>query len=112
MLKRIDRAKVDKIVGELLKRVAQINADPELCHFVNEIRLFGIAMDGNAASFGDVDIAYDLVAGSDRLNTSIGTIGRTRGGSSRVVAISILHESSITLSTRSRDCSRVATSTC
>ena len=60
MLKRIDRAKVDKIVGELLERVAQINADPELCYFVNEIRLFGSAMDSSAASFGDVDIAYDL----------------------------------------------------
>jgi hypothetical protein len=60
MLKRIDRAKVDKTIGELLKRVAQINADLELCYFVNEIRLFGSAMNSKAESFGDVDIAYDL----------------------------------------------------
>jgi hypothetical protein len=60
MLKRIDRAKVDKIIGDLLKRVTQINADLELCYFVNEIRLFGSAMDSDAESFGDVDIAYDL----------------------------------------------------
>jgi hypothetical protein len=60
MPKRIDRAKVDKTIGELLKRVAQINADLELCYFVNEIRLFGSAMNSKAESFGDVDIAYDL----------------------------------------------------
>jgi predicted nucleotidyltransferase len=60
MLKRIDRVKVDNIIAELLKRVAQINANPDLCYFVNEIRLFGSAIDGEAESFGDVDIAYDL----------------------------------------------------
>jgi predicted nucleotidyltransferase len=60
MLKRIDRAKVDKIIDELLKRVARINANPDLCYFVNEIRLFGSAMDSNADSFGDIDIAYEL----------------------------------------------------
>jgi len=60
MLKRIDRVKVDDIIAELLKRVAQINANPDLCYFVNEIRLFGSAVDGEAESFGDVDIAYDL----------------------------------------------------
>jgi aryl carrier-like protein len=60
MLKRIDRAKVDDIIAELLKRVTQINANPELCYFVNEIRLFGSAMNGDADNFGDVDIAYDL----------------------------------------------------
>ena len=41
ILKRIDRARVNEIIRELLKRVAQINADPELCYFVNESRLFG-----------------------------------------------------------------------
>lgn len=60
MLKRIDRAKVEKIVADLLTRVKQINADPNLCYFVNEIRLFGSAADLSADSFGDVDIAYDL----------------------------------------------------
>ncbi|SDR01275.1 hypothetical protein SAMN05519103_00405 [Rhizobiales bacterium GAS113] len=60
MLKRIDRAKVDGIIAELLKRVTRINADSNLCYFVNEIRLFGSATNGNAGSFGDVDIAYDL----------------------------------------------------
>ncbi|KJC60310.1 hypothetical protein UP10_13220 [Bradyrhizobium sp. LTSPM299] len=60
MLKRIDRAKVDNIIAELLKRVAEINADSKLCYFVNEIRLFGCAIVSDAESFGDVDIAYDI----------------------------------------------------
>jgi hypothetical protein len=58
LLKRIDRAKADEIIAELLERVKKINADDELCHFINEIRLFGSAMDRNAASFGDIDICY------------------------------------------------------
>jgi hypothetical protein len=60
MLKRIDRVKVDNIIAELLKRIAEINADPTLCYFVNEIRLFGSAIVSDAESFGDVDIAYDI----------------------------------------------------
>ena len=60
MLKRINRAKVDKIVADLLQRVEQINANPELCYFVNEIRLFGSAAKTDGDSFGDVDIAFDL----------------------------------------------------
>jgi hypothetical protein len=60
MLKRINRTKVDNIIAELLKRVAQININPELCYFVNEIRLFGSAITSDAESFGDVDIAYSL----------------------------------------------------
>jgi hypothetical protein len=60
MLKRIDRVRVDNIIAELLKRAAEINADPKLCYFINEIRLFGSAIVSEAESFGDVDIAYDL----------------------------------------------------
>jgi predicted nucleotidyltransferase len=60
LLKRIDRAKVEEIIADLLTRVKQINADPNLCYFVNEIRLFGSAADRSADSFGDVDIAYEL----------------------------------------------------
>jgi len=58
MLKRIDRAKVNKLIARLIERVKDINADNNLCHFVNEIRLFGSAMDGEAESFGDIDICY------------------------------------------------------
>ncbi len=58
MLKRIDRAKVDKLIAGLLERVKKINADNNLCHFINEIRLFGSVMDGKADSFGDIDVCY------------------------------------------------------
>jgi hypothetical protein len=52
----MDRAKVDKALAGLLERVRKINADNDLCYFINEIRLFGGATDQKAESFGDVDI--------------------------------------------------------
>jgi len=58
MLKRIDRARVDQLLAGLLERVREINADNDLCYFINEIRLFGSAMNGKANSFGDIDIGY------------------------------------------------------
>jgi hypothetical protein len=58
MLRRIDRAKVNKLIAGLIERVKKINANNNLCHFINEIRLFGSAMDGKAESFGDIDICY------------------------------------------------------
>lgn len=60
MLRRIDRARVDKVLAGLVRRVKEINGDNDLCYFVNEIRLFGSAMDGKATSFADVDICFVL----------------------------------------------------
>lgn len=60
MLKRIDRTRVDKLIAELLRRVGEINANNDLCHFVNEIRLFGSALNSKAKDFGDIDICYVL----------------------------------------------------
>jgi hypothetical protein len=60
MLKRINRARVDRLLAGLLERVKAINANNELCCFVNEIRLFGSAADTDAESFADVDICYVL----------------------------------------------------
>jgi hypothetical protein len=60
MLKRIDRTRVDKLLADLLERVKEINANNDLCYFVNEIRLFGSAVDAKAESFADVDICYVL----------------------------------------------------
>jgi hypothetical protein len=58
VLKRIDRAKVNKLIAGLLERVKKINADNNLCHFINEIRLFGSTMDDKTESFGDIDVCY------------------------------------------------------
>jgi DNA-binding MarR family transcriptional regulator len=60
MLKRIDRVRVDKLLAGLLQRVKEINGNNDLCYFINEIRLFGSAIDGKANSFADVDICYVL----------------------------------------------------
>jgi hypothetical protein len=58
MLKRINRAKVDKLIAEIVERAKEINADDDLCHFINELRLFGSAADHKAESFGDIDVCY------------------------------------------------------
>ncbi|ASW07308.1 nucleotidyltransferase domain-containing protein [Rhizobium sp. 11515TR] len=60
MLKRVDRTRVDRLLVDLLERVKQINANGDLCCFVNEIRLFGSALDKNGTSFSDVDICCVL----------------------------------------------------
>jgi len=60
MLKRIDRNRVDRLLVDILQRVKEINANSDLCCFVNEIRLFGSAADAKAESFSDVDICYVL----------------------------------------------------
>jgi hypothetical protein len=87
MLKRIDRLKVNNIIAELLKRVAQINANRGLCYFVNEIRLFGSATNASAESFGDVDIAYDLGRRKRPPEYKDGMIGHTSDGKSPAAAI-------------------------
>ena len=40
-LPRIDRAKAEALLKGVLERVAAVNADPELMHWVTEVRLFG-----------------------------------------------------------------------
>jgi hypothetical protein len=59
-IKRLDRAKAGVVLADLLRRVAEINADPELCCYVRELRLFGSMLDPKAKTVGDIDVAYDL----------------------------------------------------
>jgi hypothetical protein len=75
VLKRIDRAKVNKLIAGLLERVKKINANDNLCHFINETRLFGSAIDGKAESFGDIDICYVMAAGKCRPSIRVGPTG-------------------------------------
>lgn len=60
MLKRIDRPRVDTLLADLLRRVNEINANGDLCCFVNELRVFGSVADVKAESFSDVDVGYVL----------------------------------------------------
>ena len=60
MLKRIDRARVDKLLAEFLQRVNKVNANNDFCCFINEVRLFGSVIDDKAESFSDVDICHVL----------------------------------------------------
>lgn len=56
---RINRAKADAIIAELLVRVREINADPDLLCYVNQLVLFGSYARGED-DLGDIDILYDL----------------------------------------------------
>lgn len=59
-IRRLERAKAEVVLTDLLRRVAEINDNPELCCFVRELRLFGSMLDPEAATVGDIDVGYDL----------------------------------------------------
>jgi len=59
MIKRIDRAKADLYVAELLQRADDINANPDLLYRVKRITAFGGYIT-DAADLGDIDIAVEL----------------------------------------------------
>ena len=56
LLKRISRAKADELVGQLLARVREINANDELVYFIEEVQVFGSYL-SDTDDLGDVDIA-------------------------------------------------------
>jgi hypothetical protein len=61
LIARFPRAVGDKIVADLLLRVADVNGrHTELCWHVKELRLFGSMLDPSAAMLGDVDVAFAL----------------------------------------------------
>jgi hypothetical protein len=58
---RINRAKAEALLKGVLERVAAINADPELMHWVTEVRVFGSYLT-DSDDLGDLDLAlsYEL----------------------------------------------------
>ncbi len=54
--KPIKRATADRYVSELLQRVEQVNNDPDLLFWVDEVVVFGSYLT-NSPSLGDVDLA-------------------------------------------------------
>ena len=59
MIKRINRAKADLYVAELLQRADDINANPDLLYRVKRITAFGSYIT-DTADLGDIDIAVEL----------------------------------------------------
>lgn len=53
---RINRAKAEVLLKGVLERVASINADPELMHWVTEVRVFGSYLT-DSDDLGDLDLA-------------------------------------------------------
>lgn len=52
----IERAEVDDILTELLKRVALLNESKEHLICISRVRLYGSTLSENSKSFGDVDV--------------------------------------------------------
>jgi hypothetical protein len=57
-IRRISRAEAEALLKSVLERVAAINADPEMLHFVTEVRVFGSYLT-DSADLGDLDLAAD-----------------------------------------------------
>lgn len=59
-VKRMSKAKADKIFNEFMKRVAEINEDENYVYQVSKLFLFGSYLNPEADDYGDIDIAYEL----------------------------------------------------
>ena len=56
LVSRMNRAKADALLKGVLERVAAINADPDMQHWVTEVRVFGSYLT-DTDELGDLDIA-------------------------------------------------------
>lgn len=59
-VKRMDKAKADKVFNEFMKRVSEINEDESSIYRVSKLYLFGSYLNPEAEDYGDIDIAYEL----------------------------------------------------
>ena len=56
LVPRINRAKAEKLLADFLRSVEEVNAHPDLLHWVTEVRVFGSYLT-NSDDLGDIDIA-------------------------------------------------------
>jgi predicted nucleotidyltransferase len=59
LVQRMDRAKAEALLKDVLRRVAEINTDLELLHWVTEVRVFGSYLT-DTNDLGDLDVAIKL----------------------------------------------------
>ena len=59
-IKRISRAKADKILNDLIKRIKELKEDSYYISYVTEARIFGSYLDDKAEDLGDIDVQIDL----------------------------------------------------
>src|SRR5258708_28897888 len=60
LIARFPSAKGDALIKAVIERAHQINANPELCSYIWQLRLFGSMLDPSIAMVGDVDVAVEL----------------------------------------------------
>ena len=53
---RINRAKAEKLLADFLQCVEEVNAHPDLPHWVTEVRVFGSYLN-NSDNLGEIDLA-------------------------------------------------------
>jgi hypothetical protein len=56
LVPRLNRAKADKLLADFLRSVEEVNAHPDLLHWVTEVRVFGSYLT-NSDDLGNIDIA-------------------------------------------------------
>ena len=59
-IKRISRAKANKILSSLMERIKELKEDTYYISYVTEARVFGSYLDDKAEDLGDIDIQIDL----------------------------------------------------
>jgi hypothetical protein len=60
LIARFPRAKGEAVLKVVIERAHQINANPELCSYIRQLRLFGSMLDPSIPMVGDVDVAVEL----------------------------------------------------
>jgi hypothetical protein len=56
LVPRLNRAKADKLLADFLRSVEEVNARPNLLHWVTEVRVFGSYL-ANSDDLGEIDLA-------------------------------------------------------
>ena len=56
LVPRLNRAKADKLLADFLRSVEEVNAHPDLLHWVTEVRVFGSYLT-NSDDLGEIDLA-------------------------------------------------------
>ena len=79
-IKRISRAKADKILNDFIERIKQLKEDTYYISCVTEARVFGSYLDDKAEDLGDIDIQIDLGLKPGYTHEQANKIGWKRSG--------------------------------
>jgi len=79
-IKRISRAKADKILNDFIERIKQLKEDTYYISYVTEARVFGSYLDDKAEDLGDIDIQIDLGLKPGYTHEQANKIGWKRSG--------------------------------